>query len=58
MSNLFSEQNIEIDEKKLRKMRFHIYFVEREYYRTRKYTVSQLKEKIRDIIIKEYNKQI
>lgn len=58
MSNLFDENKVEIDEQKLRKMRFHIYTLERKNYLTGEYTHAEMRKKIRDIIIDEYNKNI
>lgn len=58
MNNLFNEDDIEIDEIKLRKMRYKIYLKEKEFYKTKKYTIQGIKDEIRNIIISEYKKNI
>lgn len=58
MNNLFNEKDIEIDEIKLRKMRYKIYLKEKEFYKTKKYTIQGIKDEIRNIIISEYKKNI
>lgn len=58
MSNLFDDAELEIDEIKLRKMRYKIYLKEKEFYKTRRYTVQGIKDEIRKIIISEHKKNI
>jgi len=60
MSSIFKqrEKEIELDEIKLRRMRLAIYNLEREFYRTKKYTHEEMKRKIREIIVREYRKKI
>lgn len=60
MSNSFEEKEkqIQLDEVKLRKMRIKIYNLEREFYRTKRYSVPIMKDKIRKIIEEEYRKRI
>lgn len=58
MSNSFNEDEIQLDEIKLRKMRYKIYSAEREFYRTKNSTIQGMKDKLRDIIIREYKKNI
>lgn len=60
MSNSFEEKEkeIKLDKVKLQRMRLKIYNLEREFYRTKKYTHNAVKEKIREIIETEYRKKI
>lgn len=58
VSNLFNEEDVRIDEIKLRKMRYKIYAAEREYYKTKNNTIQGMKNKLREIIINEYKKNI
>lgn len=58
LTNLFDSKKNEIDIVKVRKMRFHIYSLERRNYLRREFTHAQMREKIREIIISEYNKNI
>ena len=58
MNTSFNSDEIEIDEIKLRKMRYKIYLKEREFYKTKKYTIRGIKDEIRNIIVSEYKKNI
>lgn len=58
MNTSFNYDEIEIDEIKLRKMRYKIYLKEREFYKTKKYTIRGIKDEIRNIIVSEYKKKI
>lgn len=58
MNTSFNYDEIEIDEIKLRKMRYKIYLKEREFYKTKKYTIRGIKDEIRNIIVSEYKKNI
>lgn len=53
-----SNNEVKISVEKLRKMRFRIYSLERRNYLRREFTEAKMKEKIRQIIINEYNKNI
>lgn len=58
MTESFNYEEIELDKIKLRKMRIKIYHLEREFFKTKKYNVTEVKEKIRKIIEDEYRKKI
>ncbi len=59
MNNLFNKmEEIELDGVKVSKMKFHIYTLERMNYRTGKHNIPTMKDKIRNIIIKESKKNV
>lgn len=59
MSKNISEKNneeIELDERKLRRMQHRIFEEEKNNYKTRKYSRSKMVDRIYDILVKEHRK--
>lgn len=54
----FKEEEVKIDKAKLRRMRYRVYALERKNHRTSQYSNPRMIEKIREIIINEYRKNI
>lgn len=50
--------DIEIDEKKLRRMRFKIYSLETNNVKTRRYTHRDMVDKIHEIMVEEFKKTL
>lgn len=58
MKKLLDTAEVKIDKTKLNRMKIKIYNLERQNYKTHRYTIPEMINKIREIIITEYKRNV